>query len=420
MHSVISVLVAFAMVLFMGLSTLGISAGAVTQSDIDALAKKKKELQSQQASLQQTINNLRSQQADAYAQKEQLDREVEVIYQKIQVTQQEIQLYQAKIEEETAELQKQEMLRQEQEQKLKVRMRAMEENGRYGYLEVLMTAESLSDLLSKLDDVEQIMTNDKDLEDGYKAAVEQCSKIKGELETQEKELKNFESELKSQQTEMQKQIETAAATIASIQGDIDEYLTEYDLNAANLQEVTDDISSLEAQRAAAARAAAAAKAAASGTGHVSQSYAAAPSGAAGMFIWPTTVRTITSPYGYRYHPISGTYKFHSGVDIDGYQSMGSPIVAADGGTVIMAEYSGAYGNCIIFDHGNGMSTLYAHLSSMSVGVGSSVGQGQTIGGVGNTGNCYGLDGVHLHFEVRVNGNTTDPMGYIGGYPHSYY
>ena len=133
MHSVISVLVAFAMVLFMGLSTLGISAGAVTQSDIDALAKKKKELQSQQASLQQTINNLRSQQADAYAQKEQLDREVEVIYQKIQVTQQEIQLYQAKIEEETAELQKQEMLRQEQEQKLKVRMRAMEENGRYGY-----------------------------------------------------------------------------------------------------------------------------------------------------------------------------------------------------------------------------------------------------------------------------------------------
>ena len=216
-HSVISVLVAFAMVLFMGLSTLGISAGAVTQSEIDALAKKKKDLQSQQAQLQQTINNLRGQQADAYAQKEQLDKEVEVIYQKIQVTQQEIQLYQTKIEEETAELQKQEILRQEQEQKLKVRMRAMEENGRYGYLEVLMTAESLSDLLSKLDDVEQIMTNDKDLENGYKAAVEQCSKIKAELEDEEKALKNFESELESQQNEMQKQIETASATIASLQ-----------------------------------------------------------------------------------------------------------------------------------------------------------------------------------------------------------
>ena len=145
----------------------------------------------------------------------------------------------------------------------------------------------------------------------------------------------------------------------------------------------------------------------------------APSGGggSGSYVWPFPGHTvITSPYGNR----ASTGSFHSGVDIDGYQSMGSPIVAADGGTVIMAEYSGAYGNCIIIDHGNGMSTLYAHLSSMSVGVGSSVGQGQTIGGVGNTGNCYGLDGVHLHFEVRVNGNTTDPMGYIGGYPHSYY
>ena len=407
MHSVISVLVAFAMFLFMGLSTLGISAGAVTQSDIDALAKKKKELQSQQASLQQTINNLRSQQADAYAQKEQLDREVEVIYQKIQVTQQEIQLYQAKIEEETAELQKQEMLRQEQEQKLKVRMRAMEENGRYGYLEVLMTAESLSDLLSKLDDVEQIMTNDKDLEDGYKAAVEQCSKIKGELETQEKELKNFESELKSQQTEMQKQIETAAATIASIQGDIDEYLTEYDLNAANLQEVTDDISSLEAQRAAAARAAAAAKAAASGTGHVSQSYAAAPSGAAGMFIWPTTVRTITSPYGYRYHPISGTYKFHSGVDIGA--SYGSPVYAAAAGTATVSYDSGGFGNYVTINHGNGYSTLYGHMSSVAISSGSYVSQGQVIGYVGSTG---ASTGPHLHFNVYHNGSLTNPMSYF--------
>ena len=140
-------------------------------------------------------------------------------------------------------------------------------------------------------------------------------------------------------------------------------------------------------------------------------------GGSGSYVWPFPGHTvITSPYGNR----ASTGSFHSGVDIDGYQSMGSPIVAADSGTVIMAEYSGAYGNCIIIDHGNGMSTLYAHLSSMNVGVGSSVGQGQTIGGVGNTGNCYGLDGVHLHFEVRVNGNTTDPMGYIGGYPHTYY
>ena len=86
----------------------------------------------------------------------------------------------------------------------------------------------------------------------------------------------------------------------------------------------------------------------------------------------------------------------------------------------MAEYSGGYGNTIMIDHGGGIVTLYAHLNSMSVGTGSSVSQGQTIGGVGNTGTVYGSDGVHLHFEVRVNGSTTDPLNYIGGYPHSFY
>lgn len=403
MHSLISVFVAAAMVLFMVFGALGIGAGAVTQSEIDALNQKKKDLQSQQAQLQQTINNLRSQQADAYAQKEQLDKEVEVIYQKIQLTQQEIELYQSKIEEETAELQKTEILRDEQQQKLKVRMRAMEENGRYGYLEVLMTAESLSDLLSKLDDVEQILSSDKELEDSYKAAVEQCQKIKDELVTQEAALEQSKSDLETQKAEMQQQIEVAAATIADLQGDIDEYIGEYDLTAASLQDVSSEISSLEAQRAAAARAAAAAKAAtAAGT----YSAAATPSSASGQFIWPTTVRTITSPYGYRYHPISGTYKFHSGIDIGaGY---GSPVYAAAAGTATVSYDAGGFGNYITINHGNGYSTLYGHLSSTAISSGSYVSQGQVIGYVGSTG---ASTGPHLHYNVYYNGSLTNPMNY---------
>ena len=401
MHSLVSILVAFAMVLTMGLSTLMIPAGAVTQSDIDALTQKKKDLQSQQAQLQQTINKLRNQQADAYAQKEQLDKEVEVIYQKIQVTQQEIQLYQTKIEEETAELQKQEMLRDEQKQKLQVRMRAMEENGRYGYLEVLMTAQSLSDLLSKLDDIEQIMSSDKEMEDGYKAAAEQCAKIKGELETEEAELQTMEKELEQHQAELQTQIEAAAATIADIQGDLDEYIGEYDETAASLQSVSSEISSLEAQRAAAARAAAAAA-----SGSSSSTTAAAPSSASGMFIWPTTVRTITSPYGYRYHPISGTYKFHSGIDIGA--SYGSPVYAAAAGVATKSYDASGFGNYVTINHGNGYTTLYGHMSSVIVSTGQSVSQGQVIGYVGSTG---ASTGPHLHYNVYYNGSLTNPLSY---------
>ena len=96
------------------------------------------------------------------------------------------------------------------------------------------------------------------------------------------------------------------------------------------------------------------------------------------------------------------------------------VLAAYDGEVVAVSYTAAMGNYVMIDHGGGIVTLYAHLNSMSVGVGSSVSQGQTIGGVGNTGTVYGADGVHLHFEVRVNGSTTDPLNYIGGYPHSFY
>ncbi len=116
---------------------------------------------------------------------------------------------------------------------------------------------------------------------------------------------------------------------------------------------------------------------------------------------------ITSPFGWRMHPILHYRKFHTGVDFGvGY---GSPIHAADSGTVIYATWMGGYGNVIIVNHGAGISTLYAHQSALLVGVGSSVSRGQVIGRVGSTGLSTG---PHLHFEVRVNGNPVDPMGYI--------
>jgi murein DD-endopeptidase MepM/ murein hydrolase activator NlpD len=116
---------------------------------------------------------------------------------------------------------------------------------------------------------------------------------------------------------------------------------------------------------------------------------------------------ITSPFGWRIHPILGYRKFHTGVDFGvGY---GTPIRTADSGTVIYSTWMGGYGNVIIVDHGNGLSTLYAHQSSLAVGSGARVTRGQTVGYVGSTGFSTG---PHLHFEVRVNGNPVDPMGYL--------
>jgi murein DD-endopeptidase MepM/ murein hydrolase activator NlpD len=126
----------------------------------------------------------------------------------------------------------------------------------------------------------------------------------------------------------------------------------------------------------------------------------------GSLSWPVS-GAVTSPFGWRIHPILGYKKFHTGIDIGvGY---GVPIHAAGSGTVIYATWMGGYGNVIIIDHGNGLSTLYAHQSSLAVSTGAHVARGQTVGYVGSTGFSTG---PHLHFEVRVNGNPVDPMGYL--------
>lgn len=120
----------------------------------------------------------------------------------------------------------------------------------------------------------------------------------------------------------------------------------------------------------------------------------------GSISWPLSGR-ITSPYGPRGRG------YHTGIDIDA--NYGNPIYAAAGGTVKRSAYSGGYGHCIIVDHGNGLSTLYAHLSQRNVSVGQKVSAGQVIGLAGSTGNSTG---VHLHFEVQVNGRHTNPMNYL--------
>lgn len=117
---------------------------------------------------------------------------------------------------------------------------------------------------------------------------------------------------------------------------------------------------------------------------------------------------VSSPFGYRVHPIFGTRKLHTGWDLSA--ASGSPIAAAAGGVVVSAGVRGGYGNAVVIDHGGGIATLYAHQSSIAVSAGEQVSQGQVIGYVGCTGYCTG---PHLHFEVRVGGSPVDPSGYVG-------
>ena len=128
----------------------------------------------------------------------------------------------------------------------------------------------------------------------------------------------------------------------------------------------------------------------------------------GTFTWPCPSSTyITDSFGWRIHPIYGYWKLHTGTDIGG--SYGVDVVAAAAGKVIMADWYGGYGNCVMIDHGSGLVTLYGHLSGYNCYYGQEVSRGEVIAFVGSTGNSTG---PHLHFEVRVNGDYVDPMGYF--------
>ena len=128
----------------------------------------------------------------------------------------------------------------------------------------------------------------------------------------------------------------------------------------------------------------------------------------GSLRWPVS-GSVSSPFGYRTHPISGVRKLHTGVDIS--VGSGVKIVAAGKGVVILASWYGGYGHTVVIDHGGGLSTLYAHQSSLAVSVGQSVAAGDVIGYVGSTGYSTG---PHLHFETRDFGVPVDPMPFLNG------
>ena len=131
----------------------------------------------------------------------------------------------------------------------------------------------------------------------------------------------------------------------------------------------------------------------------------------GGFIFPldrSGYAYMTSPYGYRVHPISGVYKLHNGADLAAYQ--GTKIYASRSGVVTTAAYNaGGYGNYVVINHGDGYSTLYGHMTHYCVSAGQYVSQGEVIGYVGSTGNSTG---PHLHFTVYYNGNTINPLTVI--------
>ena len=318
-----------------------------------------------------------------------IEGNVSALNTKISQTASEIQATEARIEQKKEDIRKkQEEIKkkkkeiQKREKGLNERLVVMYKNGSIGFVDVLMGSNSISEFVSNVEMIQKIYENDVDI---LKILEEEQKKLKEEqknLEADRQELIAIQDSLKAKVGEL----DTQKGELKAEQGKLDEKRKELEAKDAELKKDADyliaEIKKLQdSQRVY----------------------------EGGTFTWPVPSSTyITGSFGNRLHPIFHTWRMHTGTDIAA--SYGAPIVAAASGKVIMAAWFGGYGNCVMIDHGSGIVTLYGHCSSIGVGVGQEVSRGQTVAYVGSTGNSTGN---HCHFEVRINGQYVNQMGYFG-------
>ena len=294
-----------------------------------------------------------------------------------------------KIQETVAAIQEAQNRLQQRQQILNKRVRSIYIHGQLSYLEVILGSKSFSDFANRLELLRRGIHSDYDLIldiQNQKAQIEakktQLEADKAHLDVLAAEAQKEQDAIAAKKAEQQRVLERARANKSAAEQ------LEKDLIDRSKQ-VQSLIQERLRQR----------ETASSGS---DESYTQG----SGVMSWPCN-GVITSPYGYRVHPIFGTTIYHSGMDIG--VDYGTPIHAADSGTVIYSGWISGYGNAVIIDHGGGVQTLYGHNQSLNVSEGESVAKGSVIAYAGSTGNSTG---PHCHFEVRVNGEPADPMAYL--------
>ena len=367
---------------------------AVTQADIDALKKDASGLAQQKKELKNKISALSDDISDNMKKKELLDGQISVLSSEIANVEEQIRTYTDLITQTEAELLDAQQREEAQYELFCRRVRDMEERGNVSYWSVLFKANSFTDLLSRLDIVNEIMDADQKVIDDLQALQVEIEEKKTALEDQKTQSEAAKTELVAKKTELNVQRERAnklvqelRASQSEAQGDLDDLSAEEEAIQAEIVRLSKKLA-------------------------VEQAAQGKPSNAAlGGYIWPVSSRRITSTFGGRASPGGIGSTNHKGVDIGGV-GYTSQIYAAKAGTVIVSQYSSSYGNYVVVSHGSGNTTLYAHMSSRKVSVGQYVNQGDVLGITGSTGNSTG---PHLHFEITENGTRINPLKYLTGY-----
>ena len=405
------------------------------KADRDALLEKIEELEKQQADNFSDMESI-------IRQKDIIDQQVALLYAEIDNVNKQIAAYSLLIADKQDELDQAQQHLADLNQQFKERIRAMEEEGELSYWSVLFNANSFSDLLDRLNMISEIAAADRrrlqQLEEAAKevsdaqavltAEKAELEKTKAELlETQkvldaknaeadqlladlvkisedlehlhnqfEKEEEDFLDQIAQKDQEYNDKLDEEASISASIQASIDASIEESKWLQASIQESIEESIRLEqAQKPT------------SSTGSKPQ-YGSPDNPSGTIWLVPCTYSRVSSPFGYRWHPTTGEYSMHKGVDLAAPK--GTPIYATRSGYVNVATYHSTAGNYVTINHRDGYTSVYMHMTHYVVSPGQEVKAGQLIGYVGSTGRSTG---PHLHFGIHYYGTYVNPMDYIG-------
>lgn len=383
-------LVAF--VLALAVVTADLSpAAAVTWADVNDLKDEAGDLADQRKELESQLDALADDKSEALKRKDLLDQQITNLSSQIRNVEAQISTYETLITQTEAELAEAQEKEEAQYELFCSRVRDMEKRGTVSYWSVLFRATSFTDLLGRLDIINEIMDADQAVIDELKALQEEIETKKTELETSKKESEAAKADLVTKKNDLDVQRTKANQLVQEIESNESEYQSTLDAIEAEEESIQKKIVQLSQQLAA--------------------QNGSSSSAALGGYIWPVSSRRITSPFGNRNTGIAGASTNHKGVDIGGVYYT-SQVHAAKAGTVIISTYSSSYGNYVVVSHGSGNTTLYAHMSSRNVSVGDYVNQGDVLGITGSTGIS---SGPHLHFEITENGTRVNPLNYLTGY-----
>ena len=385
----LALLLALLMILPTITMILSNSAGAVTQSEIDelkkdaaALAQTKKNLNNQLAALEGEINS-------ALSKKLVVEQEINVVTEQIATTTALIAKYDEQIAQEEVNLAEAQEREEQHYEEFCLRVRAMEEEGTASYWQILFGAADFTDLLDRAMMISEVVEYDNAVMDALEQDRIDVENAKASLESARAEQVDAKASLDAQKAELDAKKATINSLLKELEAKQDQYESSLDKLDSQMAALDDEIAAKQKEYD---RQIAAGKIQFdTGSGYV----------------WPLDgCYVITSFFGPRIHPVTGKPGNHLGTDVRA--PYGTTIKAARGGVVITSTYNSSYGNYVVVNHGGGVTTLYAHMSSRSVSVGQVVSQGQELGKVGSTGSSTGN---HLHYEIRVNNVRQDAINY---------